>query len=52
MTARQPGRLVWPATDVDGNLTYTAPTIYPASMAREQVIAAIRRRTPEIEVNS
>lgn len=44
----------WYATFVDGNLTiggfFGAPTNFPASMTRQQVLDAIKQQTPEIDI--
>lgn len=44
----------WYVTYVDGNLTigglFGAPTDFPATMTRDEVIAAIKRLTPEVEI--
>jgi hypothetical protein len=44
----------WYAGIREGNLTigglFGAPTAFPASMSRDDVIAAIKRSTPEIEI--
>ena len=40
----------WYATVRDGNLTNTAPTEFPATMRRVNVLKAIRSRTPDIAI--
>lgn len=44
----------WYATVRDGNLTigglFGAPTQFPSTMARDEVIAAMLRLTPDLEV--
>jgi hypothetical protein len=40
----------WYATYVDGNFSTTAPTCFPGTMALEEVIKAIRQRSPDVEV--
>lgn len=46
----------WYAIVVDGNLTiggmFGAPTAFPSSMPRSEVIAAMRRLTPELVVET
>jgi len=46
----------WYASVQDGNFTmggfFGAPTMFPATMSREAVLAAMQRATPELDVSA
>lgn len=45
----------WYAGIRDGNITigglFGAPTAFPATMTRDEVLAEMRRRTPDLQIN-
>jgi hypothetical protein len=40
----------WYATYVDGNFSMTGPTSFAGSMTQSEVIAAIRAKSPDVEI--
>lgn len=52
LTELRQGITFWSATLVDGNFTYTAPILFTVDTPADKVLAAIARKSPDIDTSN